>query len=159
MDREAQRDMAQQMDHSIATADTHYNVGKKYDVTSRFRRALSQVLKIQQNEESDVDDVGDVDVKPDETPTPSPSTLPDLRVPKCNPKKQIKVFSKSDVQQLKTAAGDWIITLMRTGGQIKIKELEMLLKSSEVGQNLLEKFTMKQLYTRCRFTIKGLYKF
>ena len=59
MDREAQRDMAQQMDHSISTADTHYNVGKKYDVTSRFRRALSQVLKIQQNKELDVDDVAD----------------------------------------------------------------------------------------------------
>ena len=163
VDRQAQRDFAEQMDHSLSTADTHYHVGHKFEVTSRFRNTLSQIFDTQNEELDDADDADEGDDVEQAQETPAPvDEAPNLELTGYfdNPIKQKKnVFTSTDIQQLKTAAGKWMLNLMKNGGQVKIKELEGILKECLEGQKLLEKYTIGQLYTRSRFTIKGLYKF
>ncbi len=167
--REAELEMAQQMNHSIGTADQIYDVGKKFDVTSRFRNTLSKIFDTLKESQADTEEHDACDDPHAEDDPPAteedPSVNMDEEMPNLEttipdqPKKTRKVFLPADVNQLKNAAGHWMRNIQKTKAQVKIKELEEVLQQSDDGRKLLTKFSLAQVYTRARHMVKGIYKF
>ena len=77
---------------------------------------------------------------------------------KYSPKQAGKIFTAYDIRLLKKACGDWMRSVRAANAPTKKQDLATQLKSPS-GEELLEKFSFLQIYTRVRFMIKGTYQF
>ena len=86
-----------------------------------------------------------------------PKTTYRLPPPPYSPRAN-KKFSDADISKLKKCCGAWMKNLQISRAPTKRSDLLTQLKCP-TGCELLGKFTFEQTYARCRFMVKGTYRF
>ncbi|KAK7089350.1 hypothetical protein V1264_024428 [Littorina saxatilis] len=170
--REEQETVAKHMDHSIATADRHYDTSSGIQCTSKFRQILhrhvawneqdsdeddcelldNSVLESVQMEESEVSVIPSLPVSSTLT-----STLTVEPTSSCLPSRfgKPEVFSKVDRERLRRCCAPFIQDKATNGGAVK--QCDVVKHIKKAGRNFEDLFcnySLKQLYNRVRMEIR-----